>query len=628
MSQCAVVYVENVGESSTQCTRLHFCHNTSIYMNSALSNPYHPKKTKNGVGDDKYHATTPAARAAGGPPALTGATDDASPASWTEDSPGSNLGGPDLLLMAFTQDCIEWDESSNVDLRQLVHDTARTVATTRAHVSPARPHHAEEEIDGIFRSLAPTTAREAIANDDEHHVSTARKSNQRPPRLEASELLAPGVSRKRRRHQEQNAKENANQLLPTILKDQAATTRTPPPLATHAFGGTSTDFRDLLEELSTPKEKDTVAMLAPQPVAEHLQTPMATLVPDAMLDEKLAALPAMDAAPKSSTVPPHPALKTTFPGLDDDDDLEFSMEDLEAMDALVLQATSQSQSTQDAVLTAHPIPSVPPMLLPPQPPMPLPVVPHRPTSDMVVPPLILPADEYDDDFANVDFDELDKLVAAKTSQLNATATREPPPPGVVRNLRTNPSPGLQYLGFSRYLVLNVHDDTNTYTKSLRVAAWQHDMLREVRPQPLSRHERSHWSTTTDWPVAGMVHLRGEWYHTRVEPQHVIHVCSLQGRFHTHAAALPLVLHTCPPAGSDMDDDLVLIVHPDVLLTPTGISDTISCTRRAVLKQRVGSPGFGIAGTFHRKPARLRLHILLTHIFFASRQGPAAGVHAS
>ena len=59
---------------------------------------------------------------------------------------------------------------------------------------------------------------------------------------------------------------------------------------------------------------------------------------------------------------------------------------------------------------------------------------------------------------------------------------------------------------------------------------------------------------------------------------------------TLVVALPLLLHTCPPPGSDPDDDLVLIVHPDLLLTRTAISETVSCPRRAILSNRLGSTG--------------------------------------
>ena len=55
------------------------------------------------------------------------------------------------------------------------------------------------------------------------------------------------------------------------------------------------------------------------------------------------------------------------------------------------------------------------------------------------------------------------------------------------------------------------------------------------------------------------------------------------------SGLPLLMHTTPPASS-VADDLVIVVHPEVLFTPTTISETVTCTRRAVLKNRLGSTG--------------------------------------
>jgi hypothetical protein len=216
----------------------------------------------------------------------------------------------------------------------------------------------------------------------------------------------------------------------------------------------------------------------------------------------------------------------------------------------------------------------------------------------------MPVDDPFDDFPDVDFDVLDKCVAQVQSQ-----PVEPPyvlpsvqVPVPVRNPKVSPLPDsadLQFLTFSRYKVIQVDHDVHTFTKSLAVAAWDELMLHELiwakaihKQDQLERfYEQNNGGNAKKWPVVGYIHLRGEWYHTPVSADDTIHICSVTGLYRTDAAALPLILHTCPPSGSDMNDDLLLIVHPDMLLTPTTISETTSCNRRAILKQRLGSSGF-------------------------------------
>ena len=144
-----------------------------------------------------------------------------------------------------------------------------------------------------------------------------------------------------------------------------------------------------------------------------------------------------------------------------------------------------------------------------------------------------------------------------------------------------------YLTFSRYQVLSVHDDTVAFTKTLQVATWTADMA----PEEDRERERLHKGDGRAWQRRrpprnsdGTVLLRGEWYYTPVAAGNLIHICSLEGRYRTDI--LPLVRQTrcCTTLQhDDDDDDLVLIVHPDLLLTPTTISETVSCTRRAILK---------------------------------------------
>lgn len=201
--------------------------------------------------------------------------------------------------------------------------------------------------------------------------------------------------------------------------------------------------------------------------------------------------------------------------------------------------------------------------------------------------------ELQDEFPYIDFDLLDKAVtecSALSQQPRQTAV--PPAHAVVRNPRrfasTN-SDNRSFLTFSRYKVIRVDVDS-TFTKTLTLACWSSDMLEEEEKSSQAIHhqsERRVQDPNRAWPTAGVVHLRGEWFHTRATDGDVLHIVSLTGQFRTDI--LPLILHTCPPHGSD-SDDLVLVVHPDLLLTPTAISETLSCTRKAILKNRLGSTG--------------------------------------
>lgn len=262
-----------------------------------------------------------------------------------------------------------------------------------------------------------------------------------------------------------------------------------------------------------------------------------------------------------------------------------------------------------------------------------------------------PAIDDDDpfgDFPDIDFGELDKTIAQRAAapsanqgsgalardleriaQQQSAATRVPPVFEPVRNPRVavDPTSELLYLSFSRYKVVQVDVDTSTYTQTLAVAAWQSNMLHEDDPKAIHRSDalgRIHLKGRTAWPVAGSLFLRGEWYHTRLDEGDIIHVCSLKGAFRTDSSALPLMLHTSPPQGSDTDD-LVLIVHPDMLLTPTGISETVSCTRRAILKQRLGSTG--LTCTFWSLVGQCCIHLLFSLLYRTSHTIHTVSFHS-
>jgi hypothetical protein len=144
------------------------------------------------------------------------------------------------------------------------------------------------------------------------------------------------------------------------------------------------------------------------------------------------------------------------------------------------------------------------------------------------------------------------------------------------------------MNVSRYRIVHVSADTGAYSKTLQVARWKDEMLAEEDARTvLHRGEKGggDYPKMRTWKVDGMVHLRGEWFYTEVQEGDFVHLVSLSGK--VNSSRLPATLDT----GADpTKDDMVLIVHPEMLLTPTTISETTTCTRRAVLKNRLGSTG--------------------------------------
>ena len=73
----------------------------------------------------------------------------------------------------------------------------------------------------------------------------------------------------------------------------------------------------------------------------------------------------------------------------------------------------------------------------------------------------------------------------------------------------------------------------------------------------------------------VVHLRGSWVETPVTPKAFVHVIGL---FDSSERCI-------------VDDtNNLLILHPDHLLSSTVVADSFSCTRRAVLQDRVKATG--------------------------------------
>ncbi len=216
-------------------------------------------------------------------------------------------------------------------------------------------------------------------------------------------------------------------------------------------------------------------------------------------------------------------------------------------------------------------------------------------------------DEFGDFPDDIDFNVLDQVVTEKVAQARVI---ENPSSDPVRNKRTNRKDygGTSFMNFSRYKVLSIDVDERNCTKTLRVANWTNAMadsdevitkiLKDGKVKALECHVHredqnclfAHATKDTDYPEAGLLYLcGGDWYATPVRPGDVIHVCSLTGQYRTDDAALPIVLNSCPPPGSHLDD-LVLVLHPEMLMSPSIISETATCNRRAALKSKMGSSG--------------------------------------
>lgn len=188
------------------------------------------------------------------------------------------------------------------------------------------------------------------------------------------------------------------------------------------------------------------------------------------------------------------------------------------------------------------------------------------------------------DFPEIDFNAFDKMV--EKSQLQRKYSQPVPNDGfgeipdidfdaIDKMVKRRESP-TEHISFSRYIVKNVNIDANAFTTTLGVVRWCNGKLKREVPYTASE-------------VDGLIHLRGEWFHTKCQVGDIIHICSISGKYSTELSQVPMELNTMGE-----NDDLVLIVHPDTLLTPTTISDSVSCLRRAVIQNRYGSDGLSKA----------------------------------
>ena len=153
---------------------------------------------------------------------------------------------------------------------------------------------------------------------------------------------------------------------------------------------------------------------------------------------------------------------------------------------------------------------------------------------------------------------------------------------------------------TRYVVRTVSDDPSSFTKTLCVEPWsleneaggrlgEEDRLRRLISE-CNEMASSDMQEQEQPEGGGYLHLRGDWYYTSASPGDVVHLVSLSGLVSTDPSSLPAVLHTDPPPGSDPLDDLLLVLHPDDLLSPTVVSEAVRCPRLAVLQTRLGSTG--------------------------------------
>jgi len=203
-----------------------------------------------------------------------------------------------------------------------------------------------------------------------------------------------------------------------------------------------------------------------------------------------------------------------------------------------------------------------------------------------------------DDLGDIDFDALDAAVAASHGS-GARPETSTAPSSIVCNSRSDSwQDETSYLAFTRYKILQVIKDEATYTQRLFVVPWDISMLDGRDRQALHKpstltgttQASQHQQETSQKEAArnaGLLILRGSWFYLDVDQGDILHLCSLTGRFKTDASALPITLDTEPPPGSTYDD-LVPIVHPEQLAIPTTITETLECSRRAVLKGRIGS----------------------------------------
>ena len=190
-------------------------------------------------------------------------------------------------------------------------------------------------------------------------------------------------------------------------------------------------------------------------------------------------------------------------------------------------------------------------------------------------------DEFDDFPADIDFSDIDAMVERKRNNEESLPNSQGTTNTVIhaKHEESVSSERVPFLRFSRYRVVGVvDDDTKHYTKTVSVVSL--DDLDGIE-------ESSHTTPFTTLSSSdGHVRLCGEWYDTPLGPGDIVHISSLTGRS-TDKSALPLTLESMP---GGQGNDLLLVLNPDKLMSPSIISEASFCNRRAVLKAKLGSTG--------------------------------------
>ena len=160
---------------------------------------------------------------------------------------------------------------------------------------------------------------------------------------------------------------------------------------------------------------------------------------------------------------------------------------------------------------------------------------------------------------------------------------------------------VSYLKFTRYIVQTIQEDLITHTKTIGVTLWKgntnnfdddDEIVRLTKICAMQDTATSSYSSTSSSSrkdinsIDGCIQLSGEWYYSTCHAGDIIHLCSLSGNYNTDVSALPVTLDS----HQSNEDDLVLVLHPDVLVSPSTVSDAVQCPRLAVLNTRLGSTG--------------------------------------
>ena len=195
----------------------------------------------------------------------------------------------------------------------------------------------------------------------------------------------------------------------------------------------------------------------------------------------------------------------------------------------------------------------------------------------------------DDDFADdLDFEAIDNQIAQHQKQASNPSKHIP-----THNRRSNSNTNT--LSFTRYVIRSVEEHFATSTKTLGVALWSVNEAKSKSTDELEclrqcQQNEAACNTNNTSSINGYLHLRGIWYYTKCSPGDVIHLISISGQYATDITALPAVLDSVHASNESNQDDLMLVIHPDELVTPTLISEAVTCPRLSVLQHRLGSTG--------------------------------------